>query len=47
MCKQTGARYLHRRKTRKDKSFNGIVKLTNYIKSIRLSSGNLKRVKHV
>lgn len=42
MCKQTGARYLYKCKTRKDKSFQGIVKISN---TIRLSSGARKRVK--
>ena len=28
MKSQTGAKYLHKRNTRKDKTFNGLIKLT-------------------
>lgn len=44
MKSQIGARYLHKRKTRKDKSFQGIIKIVNP-KGIRLSSGAIKRIK--
>jgi len=41
---QIGARYLHRQKTRKDQSFIGIVKLVNNPRTIKLSSGAIKRI---
>ena len=33
MSKQIGARYLHKCKTRKDKSFNGIVAISNRVRT--------------
>ena len=42
MKSQTGARYLHKLKVRKDPTFTGIINISN---CIRLSSGNLKRIK--
>ncbi len=46
MSKQTGARYLHVRKNRKDESFNGIIKLVNR-PIVKLASGAVKRVRNV
>lgn len=44
MKSQVGARYLFKCKTRKDESFQGIIKITNRVKScIRLSSGAVKQ----
>jgi len=46
MRKQTGARYLHKNKNRKDETFIGTIKVANPKMHIRLPSGALKRTHH-
>lgn len=45
MKKQTGARYLHKAKNRTDQSFNGLIKVANPSRIVRMASGAVKRVK--
>ena len=51
MCKQTGARFLHRAKNRQDVTFNGLIKVANSLAptkraSIGIDFKRLDRVSH-